>query len=204
VRRCKTLAVAFAIAACRGAADPTPAELGVPDVSQATDYTCSASALEAVLGYYNTDLPETLLATELGATPKDGAPPDAIVRVARAHGLAAEVREGVTRADLAAELAQRHPVIVDLQAWADKPPASWANDWEDGHYVVLVAIEHDTFVFEDPSVAGSRSFLSAGELDARWHDEDANRRHDHTAILFHTPPPANPRVVRIPRREHMD
>ena len=176
----------------------------MPDVEQATDYTCSASALEAVLGYYHVDLPEPLLATELGATPKDGAPPEAIVRVARAHGLTADVRDGATRADLAAELAARHPVIVDLQAWADAPPKSWAGDWDDGHYVVLVAIEGDTYVFEDPSVAGKRSTLSGAELDVRWHDEDAARRHDHTAIFFHTPPPDSPRVVPAFEREHMD
>lgn len=189
------------LAACRGVAVD---ELAVPDVEQATDYTCSASALQAVLGYYNVDLPEPLLATELGATPKDGAPPDAIVRIARAHGLTAELRDGITRADLAAELAARHPTIVDLQAWADSPPKSWADDWEDGHYVVLVAIEGDTFVFEDPSLAGKRAVLTAGELDVRWHDEDGGRRHDHTAILFHTPPPEHPRVVRVVARAHMD
>jgi predicted double-glycine peptidase len=189
------------VAACGKSASP---ELAVPDVEQATDYTCSASALQAVLGYYNVDLPEQLLATELGATPADGAPPDAILRVARAHGLAAEVRDGTTRADLAAELADRHPVIVDLQAWADAPPKSWADDWADGHYVVLVAIEGTSYVFEDPSLAGKRAVLPGDELDQRWHDEDGGRRHDHTAILFHTPPPATPRVVHISARAHMD
>ena len=190
------------LVACRQASPV--AELAVPDVSQATDYTCSASALQAVLGYYNVDLPETLLATELGATPKDGAPPEAIVRTARAHGLTAEAHDGTTRPDLAAELAARRPVIVDLQAWADSPPKSWAEDWDDGHYVVLVAIDGDTFVFEDPSVAGKRATLSAAELETRWHDEDAARRHDHTAIFFRTPPPASPRALPALGREHMD
>jgi len=191
------LALALMFAAC--AHDATVGEeLAVPDVAQATDYTCSASALQAVLAYYATDRTEAALATELGATPADGAPPEAIVRVARAHGLDAEARDGMTFADLAAELAQRHPVIVDLEAWADPPRTSWADDWDDGHYVVLIAIHGDLLVFEDPSLAGARAVLTTAELDERWHDVDANRRHVHTGIVVHTPPPAQPRSVFMP------
>lgn len=183
---------------------PPVAELAVPDVSQATDYTCSASALEAVLAYYGQRLGEAQLASELGATPQDGAPPDAIVRVARAHGLTAEVRDGTSLADLAAEVAARRPVIVDLQAWADPPRIAWDDDWEDGHYVVLIAIDAGTLVFEDPSLAGKRATLAESELAARWHDEDARRRHVHTAIVFHTPPPARPLPQPVLSRTHMD
>lgn len=171
----------------------------MPDVRQSTDYTCSASALQAVFAYYGIEATEDTLAKELGATPEDGAPPEAIVRVARAHGLTATARDDMAVEDLATELAQRRPTIVDLQAWADHPPASWANDWDDGHYVILVAIEGDLFVFEDPSVLGSRSVLRRDELEARWHDEDHGRRHRRTAIVFGGKSPTPPRA-----RIHMD
>jgi predicted double-glycine peptidase len=114
------------------------------------------------------------------------------------------VRDGATLAELAVEIEHRHPVIVDLQAWADRPRTTWTDDWDDGHYVVLIAIEGDTLVFEDPSLAGRRAILTTAELDARWHDADANRRHAHTVVTFHTPPPANPRAVHVPQRAHMD
>lgn len=179
-------------------------ELAIPDVNQDTDYTCSASALQGVLAYYGADLPEATLAGELHATPADGAPPEAIVRVARAHALDTIARDDTTRDELAGELAARRPVIVDLQAWADPPRTQWADDWADGHYVVLIAIDGDTLVFEDPSLAGKRATLAATELDARWHDEDAQRRHAHTAILFHTAAPAHPRQVATLPRAHMD
>src|SRR6185295_19728749 len=105
------------LAACAGsprAASPRH-ELAVPDVRQATPYTCSASALQAVLAYYGVEASEDLLAKELGATPEDGAPPEAIVRVAIAHGLAATKRENMTVDDLAAEITQGRPVIVEIQ-----------------------------------------------------------------------------------------
>jgi len=197
------LALGVLVAACHHPPD-LAVELAIPDVNQDTDYTCSASALQGVLAYYGADLTESTLAAELHATPADGAPPEAIVRVARAHGLDTIARDDTTRDDLAEELAARRPAIVDLQAWADPPRKQWGDDWDDGHYVVLIAIDGDTLVFEDPSLAGKRATLSAAELDARWHDEDAHRRHAHTAILFHTAAPAHPRPVAPLPRAHMD
>jgi predicted double-glycine peptidase len=174
-------------------------ELPVPDVRQTTSYTCSASALQAIFAYYGIEASEDELAKELGATPKDGAPPEAIARVAKAHGLEATVRDNMTVEDLATEVAQRRPPIVDLQAWADAPRKDWSNDWEDGHYVILVAIDGDQLVFEDPSVLGSRSVLRRDELEQRWHDEDSARHHVRTGILFGGKPPKPP-----PMRVHMD
>lgn len=191
------------VAACHHPPD-LAVELAIPDVNQDTDYTCSASALQGVLAYYGAALPESTLAGELHATPADGAPPEAIVRVAREHGLDTLARDDTTREELAEELAARRPAIVDLQAWADPPRKQWSDDWDDGHYVVLIAIDGDTLVFEDPSLAGKRATLSAAELDARWHDEDARRRHAHTAILFHTAAPAHPQPVAPLSRVHMD
>jgi hypothetical protein len=190
------LLAACVASACAGG---RPRELAVPDVRQATDYTCSASALQAVLAYYGIEAREDVLARELGATPEDGAPPEAIVRVAIARGLRAAKRERMTVDDLAAEIARGHPVIVELQAWSDAPRASWADAWDDGHYAVLIAVDGDQLVFEDPSVLGSRAVLSRRELEERWHDIDAGYRNVRTGIVFGGKPPAPP-----PARVHMD
>ncbi|MGE5182684.1 MAG: C39 family peptidase, partial [Acidobacteriota bacterium] len=132
------------LAACAHA--PAHHELPVPDVRQATVYTCSASALQGVLAYYGIEAREDELAKELGVTPEDGAPPEAIVRVGQAYGLAVAERDDMTVGDLAAEVARGNAVIVDLQAWADSPPRSWADDWDDGHYAIVVAVEGDRIV----------------------------------------------------------
>lgn len=196
-RRALPLALLACLSACGGAARTR--ELAIPDVRQATDYTCSASALQAVLAYYGIEKREDELAKELGATPEDGAPPEAIVRVAIAHGLTAEKREHMTVEDLAAALAQGRPVIIGLQAWSGTPRTSWADAWDDGHYVILVAIEGDQLVFEDPSVLGSRAVLSRRELEERWHDIDAGYRNIRAGIIFGGKQP-----VRTPARVHMD
>ena len=152
-----------------------------------------------MLAYYGLETRKDVLAGELGATPEDGAPPEAIVRVAVAHGLRATKRENMTVDDLAAELARGRPVIVEIQAWSDTPRTSWADDWDDGHYVIVIAVEGDRLVFEDPSVLGSRAVLSRREFEERWHDIDAGYRNMRTGILFGGKQPAP-----APARVHMD
>ena len=60
-------------------------------------------------------------------------------------------------------------MILDLQAWRDKPIA-WRDDWDDGHYIVLVAIDGDRVYAMDPSADSGFSWLPVAELEERWHD----------------------------------
>ena len=99
-----------------------------------------------MLAYYGVEMREDVLARELGATPEDGAPPEAIVRVAVAHGLSATKREHLTVDDLAAEIARGHPVIVELQAWSDAPRTSWTDDWDGSRPDDLRRIAWNRFV----------------------------------------------------------
>jgi len=174
------------------------AELAVPDVRQSTDYTCGVSALQAVLAYYGVAVREDQLSKEMAATPQDGVAPEVIVRVARAHGLTADMHENMTVDDLGAALLQHRPVVVELQAWADRPRTDWVNDWDDGHYAIVIAVEGDELVFEDPSVLGSRAVLPRHEFEQRWHDIDFGQRHIRTGIVFGgkvpAPPPARVRM----------
>jgi predicted double-glycine peptidase len=179
--------VVLAVAGCAGSQSH---ELAIPDVRQATDYTCSASALQGVLAYYGVEQREDVLAKELGATPEDGAPPEAIVRVAIAHGLTATKRENMTVEDLAAEIARGNPVIVQIQAWSDVQRTSWVDVWDDGHYVIVVAVDGDRLVFEDPSLLGARGVLSRREFEERWHDIDFGYRNIRAGIIFGGKPPA--------------
>jgi predicted double-glycine peptidase len=174
-------------------------ELPVPDVRQATSFTCGASALQAILMYFGEEVSEDELARELGTTPNDGASPDAILRTARAHGLTAELREHVTIEALTRAVRAGTPVLLAIQAWPDTKRASFADDWEDGHYVVVVAVDGDTIVLEDPSILGSRGTLTRAELADRWHDMDNSRKYEQMGIFFGGKPP-HMRAARV----HLD
>lgn len=177
------------VAVCAGAcAHLPPGALGVPAVEQATDYSCGPATLTAVLRYWKRPVAcEQELYQPLHTSPKDGTEPFMLEKVARERGLNAEYRVGATVDELRAALAAGTTVILDLQAWRDTR-RPWADDWDDGHYVVLVAIAGDRVYAMDPSADDGFSWLTLGELGERWHDfelRDGQRRNlQHMAVFI--------------------
>jgi predicted double-glycine peptidase len=164
--------------------------LPVPLVRQATRYSCGAAALLGILYYWQKyDGNESSLYRDLDTTEADGTEPEKIVKVAHEKfGLEARYRTDVTLAELDAALLRGETVIVDLQAWAEKEPRDWSRDWDDGHYVVLVALDKRRAYFMDPSTAGGYAFLGRTDLVARWHDVEgrgsATQQRQHMAIFI--------------------
>ncbi len=176
-----------------------PHSASVPDVRQSTGYTCGAAALQAVLAYWGTPEREDRLAARLRSTAEAGTHPADIVRVAGEFGLTADLREGLTLADLEAALASGTTVIVDLQAWRVRADAPWTETWDDGHYMVLLGMDGANLYFEDPSLLGVRGLIPRSEFVDRWHDYEgqppldaSDRRYVHMAIFIEggAPPPA--------------
>lgn len=150
-----------------------PGRLAVPLVRQATSYSCGAAAVLAVLQYWGSyDGGEGGLYAELGTTPEDGTDPRSMAKVLGEKGLETSWREGMTEADLEGHLARGETVIIDIQAWAedDKTPDDYSDNWEDGHYVVLIGMD-DTYLYVmDPSVSAGYGYFARSELKARWRD----------------------------------
>jgi predicted double-glycine peptidase len=171
---------------------------GVPDVRQSTNYTCGAAALQAVLARWGTSEREDRLVARLHSTPDQGTHPADIVRVAREFGLQAEIREGLTLDDLEDALNKDITAIVDLQAWRlEKDRRPWTEDWDDGHYMVLLGLDRKNLYFEDPSLLGTRGFIPRQEFLDRWHDYEgeppldaADRKYVHMAIFIRGDKPA--------------
>jgi predicted double-glycine peptidase len=167
-----------------------PPLLPLPDVRQHTVYACGEAALQAVLAYYGVDVRGDTLMADLGTDERVGTRWWEIVRVAEEHGLDAEVRVGMTEADLAAMVDAGVPVMLAIQAWADPPPdaAGWASRTEDGHYVVAVGRDAARFYFEDPAMFGV-GYIAAADLDVRWHDFDEfGHRLEHFGLAFRRGP----------------
>jgi hypothetical protein len=121
-------------------------------------------------------------------TPEDGTEPTAIEDVARSYGLWARYRSGWTVDELRAALSRRETVIIDLQAWRDDPERDWVDDWDDGHYVVLVGMDAKNLYLMDPSTPAAYAWMPIRELDERWHDLEglgpASRPREHMAITI--------------------
>ena len=173
----------------------------VPDVRQSTTYSCGAAALQAVLSYYGIDKRERALMEMLKTTEENGTSPENIVRVAKELGLQADPRENVTYESLIKAYREGVPVICAIQAWTDAPPEkrSWAADWEDGHYVIIIGGDEQFVYVEDPSLLGTRGIIPKQEFLDRWHDytgaapfDPSDRPYVHLGIFVTGKSPVRP------------
>jgi len=169
----------------------------VPDLRQATSYTCGVAALQSVMVYFGIEPEgEKDLARELGTTYKDGTDPAQIAKVARKHGLGAEIKEHLTLADLEGYVRRGIPVMVTYQAWTDKKHVDWKKDWVDGHYSVVVGMDSKNVYLEDPSILGSVGKIPRQEFLDRWHDTDRKQRKLQNLGIVFTKPGFKPSLRR--------
>lgn len=147
----------------------------VPIVRQATNHSCGAAVLASLLYYWNVfNGKESDLYALLKTSSETGTHPKKIVEVARQFGLSARYQENVTLQDLRSAIQQHETIILDTQAWCDKndicAKLPWKDRWDDGHYMVLIALdEHYTYVM-DPVIPTSYGYIPISELIERWHD----------------------------------
>jgi hypothetical protein len=159
----------------------------VPDVRQSTTYSCGAAALQAVLCAWGIDSRERTLMDECGTTESAGTSPEAIAAAARARGLNVRLVEETDLVALQAAAERGVPAIVAIQAWADERPAdfSWRDDWEDGHYVIVLGIDDRNVYVEDPSLLGTRGVIPRPDFLDRWHDYTGEPPFDATDRAWH-------------------
>lgn len=142
---------------------------------QTFDFDCGAKALQTVMAYYGIDIREDELIMELG-TGNDGTRIDKMISVAEAKGFRVDARQGWSLSAMKRYIGEGHPVIVLLQAWADRYMTlkDWRNDYQDGHYAIVIGYAKKVLLFEDPA-SFRRTWLREYEFLARWHDMDLDR-----------------------------
>lgn len=138
---------------------------------QSTEYSCGASALQTVLKYWGLELDEAELMRRLNTNPEVGTYPEDIVRVARELGLHAEVKDNLSLDEIERATSEG-PVIILGQAWRSRQDSDAAveDDWENGHYVVVLGVDQEYVYFEDPYVRMGKGFLPRQAFEAHWHN----------------------------------
>ena len=168
---------------------------------QSTEYSCGAAALQAVLSYWGKDLEEKELMKLLNTSPETGTYVGDIVRVARELGFTADLKENLTLTDLHAALEKGMPVIICGQAWRSREDSdkSAREDWEDGHYIVVLGMDKKYVYYQDPFIKRGKGFVSHRFFEESWHNvrgktaSDAKKQiHLGVFISGDTPPRHHP------------
>ena len=150
-----------------------PRIIELSNLRQTFDFDCGVKALQGVLAYYGVEERADKLIEELGADPELGTSLASIISLAERKGFTVEAGANWTLEMLKQHLDKGRPVIVVLQAWADRQLTlkEWRENYEDGHYVVVVGYDGPVLYFENPA-SFHRIWLRENEFVARWHDMD--------------------------------
>jgi len=174
--------------------------IDIPSGRQTFDFDCGAKALQLVMAYYGLDIREDELFKELKPD-QHGVPVNNLIATAEKYGFEVVASSGVSLETVKDYVDQDQPVIVLVQAWAERYMTleDWRQDYDDGHYVIVIGHSGGIIVFEDPS-SFRKTWLMEEEFLARWHDLDprTGEKHDQFALVLLGKAPAK-RVI-----EHMD
>jgi predicted double-glycine peptidase len=144
-------------------------QLVFPDVRQATEYTCGASVVQAVLFYYGIESREDKI-SEKTKTDKTGTNVNDIINTLNSYNLKTDARSMFVQ-DLKNYIDKSIPVIIAIQAWSKNKKIDYAKTYDEGHYVVVIGYDENNIIFEDPSILNNKAYLSYKELEERWHDK---------------------------------
>lgn len=161
----------------------------VPLSRQATDYTCGASALQSVLGYYGENVREAALAKQLRSNYEAGTRYQDIARIAKKRGYSVSIIRNAKLENLKALLDKGIPAICLIQAWPERH-VNYKDDWDDGHYVVAIGYDENNVYFMDPCTLGNYTFIPTSEFLDRWHDRTTGERLVHFIMTVTKPKPA--------------
>ncbi len=157
---------------------------------QGTEYSCGACALQAVLSYWGREVGEAELMKLLHTTPEEGTYPENIVKGAQSLGFEAELKENLALDDVGRFTANGDPAIALAQVWRSQKGSaeSATEDWDNGHYIVVLGVDKNYVYFQDPYVHMSKAFMPRKLFEEHWHqvmggDLEKNPKLNHLAIF---------------------
>jgi predicted double-glycine peptidase len=124
-----------------------------------------------VLSYWGRQVEEAELMKLLGTSEEVGTYPEDIVRGARALGFDAEAVDNLSLDAVEKFTATGSPMIALGQVWRSqqKSKESVVDDWDDGHYIVVLGVDRDYVYFQDPYIRMSKGFVPRARFEALWH-----------------------------------
>jgi predicted double-glycine peptidase len=173
---------------------------------QSTEYSCGASALQAVLSYWGKDVDEAELMELMHTNPEVGTNPEDIIRGARSLGFNAELKEHLSLDEVERRTANGDPMIALGQVWRSHKDgaSSVADEWDNGHYIVVLGVDKDYVYFQDPYVRMSKAFVPRKSFEEHWHqamggDRVNNPELMHLGIFVRGREPAKKRAGARPK-----
>jgi predicted double-glycine peptidase len=153
--------------------------INIPICRQKKNYTCGAAAVKSILMNFNIDLTEEKIAKILSTDENNGTNPNSIYNFL-SKIVFCNKTTNLSIQDIKNCNKKNYAVIVLLQAWGDK--INYKNDWEDGHYAIVIGSDEEFIYFMDPS-SDNYTFIQKNEFINRWHDKTESQKLKHFGLI---------------------
>jgi uncharacterized protein len=163
--------------------------LNFPEVTQSYEYDCGSTALQAVLTYYGKEEHGGKLIKLIKTSKRRGTKLLKILEALKKYDLKFDSKT-MTIEELKNYIDQKIPIIILIQAWRIKD-IPYTNNYDNGHWVIVIGYDEEKIYFEDPYVF-KRTFLTTSELEDRWHGKEGNKIIKHGVAIYGKEPVYNP------------
>lgn len=147
--------------------------LPLPLIKQTSSYDCGPAALKTILSYFKVG-PKNYnqFVKECGTTEETGTDPKNLIKVAKFYGLKTKEYYNLSINQLEKLLDENKPVIIDIQAWGEKPQI---KNLSSGHYAIAIGYDDKKIHFRDPFYLAKNSrSMNKKEFLKIWKDKKTN------------------------------
>src|SRR6185312_13954509 len=144
------------------------------------------SALQAVLSHWGKHVTEADLMELMHIDPADGICPKDIVRVARALGFDAELKENLTLHEVKRRTVNGDPAIALGHVWHSQTQngLTFADARNGGQYIVILGVDKDNVYFHDPAVRMSKAFVPRKTFEEHWRQTMGGGRVNNSELIL--------------------
>ena len=137
----------------------------LPYFKQDTEYSCGPTVMQMVFHFYRKVFSEEELIEKLKTDKDIGTQHQAMIDLARTEGFYVYVNNGSSLEEIIGLNSKNIPVIVNYIE----------PDSDEGHYAVVVDVEEDKIVLNDPW-NGEKFKMNLDDFEKRWYGKNGNSK----------------------------
>jgi len=151
--------------------------INVPIIYQCNNSACGIACVQSILGFYDNHIYQEELYNELKFDKNEGTYIDNIINFFNKNNYECYHKVDTNINTIKNLIKNGIPVLTVFQAWNNKKNINWRDEWNSGHYSIIIGIDDNNIYMMDPSIQGNYGYIPIKDFISRWHDYDNKKKY---------------------------